>query len=126
MADYKTRIFTQLLEKTNQELQLPVKADMIVPDSKPDVGRILKTKIRYDPEEKSLDGGRLHFGGKLICQILYASEEDTSELHHMEHTISVDDFITVLQERGEQNTSIPYSLEIANGKITKISEHYVP
>lgn len=41
-------------------------------------------------------------------------------------TISVDNFIAVLQERGEQNTSIPYSLEIVNGKITKISEHYVP
>ena len=41
-------------------------------------------------------------------------------------TISVEDFITVLQERGEQNIFIPYSLEIANGKIIKISEHYVP
>ena len=40
--------------------------------------------------------------------------------------ISADNFITVLQERGEQNAFIPYILEIANGKITKISEHYVP
>ena len=41
-------------------------------------------------------------------------------------TISVDDFIAVLQERGEQNAFIPYILEIANGEIIKISERYVP
>ena len=40
--------------------------------------------------------------------------------------ISVDDFITFLQERGEHNAFIPYTLEIANGEIIKINEHYVP
>ena len=41
-------------------------------------------------------------------------------------TISADDFITVMQERGEQNIFIPYLLEITNGEINQISEHYVP
>ena len=41
-------------------------------------------------------------------------------------TISVEKFVTILQERGEQNIGIPYSLEISNGEITQISEHYVP
>ena len=41
-------------------------------------------------------------------------------------TISADEFIAVLQERGEQNIFIPYSLEITNSEITQISEHYVP
>ena len=40
--------------------------------------------------------------------------------------ISAEDFITVLQERGEQNNFIPYTLKTANGEITEISEHYVP
>ena len=40
--------------------------------------------------------------------------------------IPVDDFIAVLHERGEQNVVIPYTLEITNGEITQISEHYVP
>ena len=41
-------------------------------------------------------------------------------------TISAEKFVTILQERGEQNIGIPYSLEITNGEITQISEHYVP
>ena len=41
-------------------------------------------------------------------------------------TISADDFAAVLHERGEQNIFIPYSLEMTNGEITQISEHYVP
>ena len=40
--------------------------------------------------------------------------------------ISVDDFVAVLHERGEQNIFIPYTFEITNGEITQISEHYVP
>ena len=40
--------------------------------------------------------------------------------------ISADDFIAVLQERGEQNNFIPYFFKVTNGTITEISEHYVP
>lgn len=40
--------------------------------------------------------------------------------------VSAEDFIAVLQERGEQNNLIPFSLKTANGEITEISEHYVP
>lgn len=40
--------------------------------------------------------------------------------------ISKKEFITVLQERGEHNTYIPYLFEITDGKITEIYEHYVP
>ena len=42
------------------------------------------------------------------------------------HTISVEKFVAVLQERGEQNNFIPYSFKVRNGTITEISEHYVP
>ena len=41
-------------------------------------------------------------------------------------SISAEKFVAVLQERGEQNSIIPYSVKATNGKITEISEHYVP
>ena len=41
-------------------------------------------------------------------------------------TVSTEKFITILQERGEQNLTIPYSFEITYDEITKISEQYIP
>lgn len=41
-------------------------------------------------------------------------------------TVSTEDFISILQERGEKNEFTPYSFEITNGEITQIREHYVP
>ena len=41
-------------------------------------------------------------------------------------TISAEQFDAVLQERGELNQGIPYSIKVMNGTITEISEHYVP
>lgn len=118
MSDYKTKVFTRILEKPDQELQLPIKADMIVPDSKPDIGRIVKTRVRYDPEEKTLDGSRLHFGGRLVCQVLYASEEDARELHSMEHTVSVDDFMNLDIPEGEGRIRYSVDGDIEDTKAT--------
>lgn len=41
-------------------------------------------------------------------------------------SISAEKFVAILQERGEQNKFIPYSIKVRNGTITEISEHYVP
>ena len=41
-------------------------------------------------------------------------------------TVSTEKFITILQERGEQNLNILYSFEITYDEITKISEQYIP
>ena len=41
-------------------------------------------------------------------------------------SISVEKFVAVLQERGEENSFIPYTIKVTNGAITEISEHYVP
>lgn len=41
-------------------------------------------------------------------------------------TVATEDFISILQERGEKNEFTPYSFEITNGEITQIREKYVP
>ena len=41
-------------------------------------------------------------------------------------SISAEKFVAVLQERGEQNSFIPYTINVTNDEITEISEHYVP
>lgn len=95
MAEMKRVIFTQITEKENQQMQVPFKTDMIVPDTKPDLGRILKTKARIEIHEKSLDHGRMHWNGQMICQILYAGEEDARDLHAMECRIDMDEYMNL-------------------------------
>ena len=41
-------------------------------------------------------------------------------------SVSVEKFVAALQERGELNQGIPYSVKITNDTVTEISEHYVP
>lgn len=76
-------------------MQIPIKEDVIVPDSKPDVGRILQTGVRFAPEESVLEGQRIRFGGKLEFTVLYLGDGDSCEVHSMKTSVTVDDFLNV-------------------------------
>lgn len=40
--------------------------------------------------------------------------------------ITAEEFRQLIEDRGDQNTWIPYTITVENGEITKIEEHYVP
>ena len=125
MAEIQTVSFTQITGRPNQQMQIPVKADLIVPDSKPDIGRILKTKVYLDMGEKTLDNSRLHWGGKLVCQMLYAGEEDARELHSMDHAVNVDEFMNLELPEGEGKIRYTVYREVEDVKATVLNSRKV-
>ena len=52
-VDLRKETYSALSRRPAQIMQIPIKEDVIVPDSKPDVGRILQTGVRFAPEEST-------------------------------------------------------------------------
>ena len=118
MAETKKTMFMQITERPNQQMQVPLKADMIVPDTKPDIGRVLKSRAYLEIGEKTLDNGRLHWGGQLVCRILYAGEENARELHSMEYVINVDEFMNLELPEGEGRVRYTLNCDVEEVKAT--------
>ena len=94
-VDLRKETYSALSRRPAQIMQIPIKEDVIVPDSKPDVGRILQTGVRFAPEESTLEGQRIRFGGKLEFTVLYLGDGDSCEVHSMKTSVTVDDFLNV-------------------------------
>lgn len=75
--------------------QVMVEGDIIVPDIKPDIAKILQTngKILLDPLEVGND--KINFAGKIEFSILYLAEGIDKPLHSMTASLGIDDFINV-------------------------------
>ena len=110
-VDLRKETYSALSRRPAQIMQIPIKEDVIVPDSKPDVGRILQTGVRFAPEESVLEGQRIRFGGKLEFTVLYLGDGDSCEVHSMKTSVTVDDFLNVDGLPPEADGRIRYELK---------------
>ena len=65
MAELVREMYSSIVPQPAQILQVPVKGDSIVPDTKPDADKILQTSVRYLPEDAVQDRKRIRMQGKL-------------------------------------------------------------
>lgn len=84
-----------------QSLQIPLQEDVIVPDVKPDIERILQSDAKVMFDDMNIDGGRVKFSGKVDCNVLYLSEGPNKTVHNMSITFTIDEYINVDDVRGE-------------------------
>ena len=122
-VDLRKETYSALSRRPAQIMQIPIKEDVIVPDSKPDVGRILQTGVRFAPEESTLEGQRIRFGGKLEFTVLYLGDGDSCEVHSMKTSVTVDDFLNVDGLPPEADGRIRYELKntIENVRTTLLN-----
>lgn len=75
--------------------QVMVEGDIIVPDIKPDISKILQTngKILLDNIDVGID--KVNFKGKIEFSILYLADGIDKPLHSMTANMVIDDFINV-------------------------------
>lgn len=83
-------------QKIGEEItQVMVEGDIIVPDIKPDIAKILQTngKISLDNVEVAID--KVNFTGKIDFAILYSADGIDKPLHSMTASLAIDDFINI-------------------------------
>lgn len=74
-----------------QLLQVSAKGDVIVPDRKPDAGKILQTSVCYVPEDTVMDNKKLRLMGQLEFTVLYLSQEEVPQLCSLTTALPVEE-----------------------------------
>lgn len=79
----------------DETAQIMVEGDIIVPDIKPDISKILQTngKILLDNIEVGID--KVNFLGKVEFSILYLADGVDKPLHSMNANLPIDDYINI-------------------------------
>ena len=104
--------------KCKSNLQLTLEDDFNVPDSKPDVEKIIKTQGEVKFEEQKANGNKLHVRGALVFQTLYISEEHSHPIHSMNAQIPFDETIHMETDCNQDEVTIRVELEdLSSGLI---------
>ena len=109
MADLIRETYSSASVCPVQLLQVAVKGDVIVPDRKPDAGKILQTSVRYLPEDTALERKRIRLMGQLEFTVLYLSQEEMPRLCSLTAALPVEEEIN-LEGLAEENERVRYQI----------------
>ncbi len=83
-------------QKVGEEVsQIMVEGDIIVPDIKPDISKILQTNGRILLDNTEITTDKVNFTGKVELSILYLADGADKPLHNMVASLNLDDFVNI-------------------------------
>ncbi|NLK98308.1 DUF3794 and LysM peptidoglycan-binding domain-containing protein [Defluviitalea saccharophila] len=91
--------------------QVIVEEDLIVPDIKPDIAKVLKVDGKIELEQVEISADRLNFKGQIKIYVLYAADGSDRLVHSMAGTLTLDDFINVDGIKKDMLYTMEYDLE---------------
>lgn len=97
--------------KCKSNLQLTLGDDFNVPDTKPDVSKIIKVKGGVKIGDQKVLNGKLYVKGTMQFQILYISDEPSSPVHSMQGQLAFDEMIHMDPSCNQEDISVRYELE---------------
>lgn len=101
-----------LNKATNREsIQVIKERDLIVPDGKPDMKKILQMDGKIEVEQMEVQQDRILYKGKIECIILYVPENNPMAICIMKGTIPLEDFIIMEGVNKEHAVKLNYSIE---------------
>ena len=81
--------------KLEKNVQITLDEDMNVPDTKPDVEKIVESRGELHIDETEVQKDRIRIRGSFLVQILYLSAEKEPRLSSMEHEFTLEEFMNV-------------------------------
>ncbi|NLI88845.1 MAG: DUF3794 domain-containing protein [Epulopiscium sp.] len=85
--------------------------DLIVPDGKPDMQKVLQMDSRLNIEQMEVQQDRIIYKGKVELTILYVPENNNMEICTMKSTLPLDDFIIVEGVDPNHAVRLNYNIE---------------
>lgn len=84
--------------------------DLIVPDGKPDMQKVLQMDGKLDIEQMEVQQDRIIYKGKLELTILYVPENNPMTICTMKSTLPLEDFIIVEGVNKDHGVKLNYSI----------------
>jgi hypothetical protein len=78
-----------------ETVQVIVEGDIIVPDVKPDMAKVLEMDGKVEIEQVEISKDRMNYKGQANFSILYIAEGADRPVHSMEGNLGIEDFINV-------------------------------
>lgn len=103
--------------------QILAEGDIIVPDVKPDMEKVLQSDEKACIESFDIVNGRISFKGKLDIELIYISKSGEKPVHSIEFSAPVNDFITI--DGIEKEMFCDVSCEIENIDYKMINDRKV-
>lgn len=105
--------------------QIMIEGDIIVPDIKPDISKILQTngKILIDNIENGID--KVNFTGKVEFTILYLADGLDKPLHSMTANLDLNDFINIDGVNKDIHVDISYDIIHLDCKLLNGRKLYI-
>lgn len=101
----------QLSEMTEQEMVQVVKErDLIVPDGKADMQRVMYVDGKINIDQMDVQEGRVVYKGQVDLVVIYTPENNPSAVCRMKGSIPIEDFIIV--DGVDENKKVDMSYEI--------------
>lgn len=75
--------------------QLLIEGDIIVPDTKPDMDRLLKKSANAYIDSREIGNERVSFKGNLDIEVLYIAKGEDKAIHSMRTSTPINDFINM-------------------------------
>lgn len=97
--------------KCKSNLQLTLGDDFNVPDTKPDVAKVIKVKGEARIEEQKVLSGKLYVKGSLQFQILYVSDEMTRPIHSMHGQLLFDEVVHMDSTCNQDDVMVRFEME---------------
>lgn len=76
-----------------EAMQILLEGDMIVPDSKPDLSRILRCEGRVKLKDRRISDDRISFSGEMEVSVLYRAKNGENPLYAMKSTLPLEDYL---------------------------------
>ena len=81
--------------KLEKNVQITLDEDMNVPDTRPDVEKIIESRGEVHIDEIEVLTDRMRLRGNFLVQILYLSTDKEQQISCMEHEFSIEEFMNV-------------------------------
>ncbi len=100
-----------------ERAQVLVEGDVIVPDVKPDIVKILQVDGRVNIDTVDVNTDRLNYTGKVEFNILYLAEGADKPVHSMMVSLPIDDFMNMDGLTRNMTVDVVYDIEHVDYKV---------
>lgn len=104
-------------QKCRSSLQITLDDDFNVPDSKPDIARLLKTDGEIKITDKKPMNGKLLITGTLLYRILYISEDSSRPLHTLQGELPFNESVNLNESCSPDDISVSWEFEDLSSRM---------
>lgn len=94
-----------------ETVQVIVEEDLIVPDVKPDMAKVLQIDGKVELDQVEISADRLNYKGQIKVFVLYTAEGSDRLVHSMTGSLPLDDFMNMDGIKKEMSYAMEYDLE---------------